>query len=78
MSGSPKTRPGNIAQGQGRVFASPHEGFLSLMIASARGKQLELEATEDPDLERLIGAHRHEPRTLEPSAACTGWAGELA
>jgi hypothetical protein len=82
MSGSIKIGLGNlggdIAQGQDRVLASPYEGFSSLVIASARGKQLELEDAEDPDLERFIGAYRHGPKSPEPGAACTSAAEEQA
>ena len=82
MSGGIKTGLGvlgdDIAQGQDRVLASPYEGLPSPVIAVARGKQLELEGIDDPDLEWFIGAYRQGSQTPEPGTACISGVGELA
>ena len=83
MSGSIKTGfgvlGGDFAQGPGCVLASPYEGLLSPVIASARGKQLmELEDAGNPGFEQFIFDYRQGYSIPEPVAARTGGVGEPA
>jgi hypothetical protein len=66
----------DLVEGQDCVLASPYEGLLSLVVASAWGKQLSLEGVDETELERFIGAYRQGPQTPEPGASCTGGLGE--
>jgi hypothetical protein len=66
----------NLAQNQTYVLASPYPDLPSPVVASAWGKQVQLEDATDPDLERFIRAYRQGPQTPEPGAACTGGVGE--
>ncbi len=54
------------------MLASPYPGLDSPIVASAWGKQLELEDADSPDLERFIRAYRQGPQTPELGATCTG------
>ena len=71
-----RNRIREIVSGQDCVLASPFLGLDAPVVASAWGKQLELEGADDPDLERFIDAYRQGPQTPEPGAACTGGMGE--
>jgi hypothetical protein len=66
----------DMAESQNYVLVSPYEGLSSPVVATAWGKQLQLDGAEDPDLERFIGAYRQGPDTPEPGAACTGGVGQ--
>src|SRR5829696_4505925 len=65
----------NIAQSQSYILVSPYPGLESPVVASAWGKQVALDATDDPDLESFIKAYRVGPQTPEPGAVCTGGTG---
>ena len=65
----------DLAQSEDYVLVSPYPDLDSPVVASAWGKQLNLESAEDPDLERFIGAYSQGPQTPEPGAACTGGIG---
>jgi hypothetical protein len=60
------------------VLASPYPDLPAPVVASAWGKQLTLEAADDPGLERFVGAFRQGSQTPEPGAACTGGLGDPA
>ena len=68
----------DLVEGQNCVLASPYEGLLSPVVASAWGKQQRLDGADDPDLERFIGAYRQGPQTPEPGAGRTGGVGNPA
>lgn len=53
----------DLVEGQDCVLASPYEGLLSPVVASAWGKQLSLEGVNETELERFIGAYRQGPQT---------------
>ncbi len=61
-----------LVEGQTCILASPYPGLESPIVASAWGKQLELEDADSPDLERFIRAYRQGPQTPELGATCTG------
>ena len=65
----------DLAQSNDYVLVSPYPDLDSPVVASAWGKQLNLESAEDPDLEQFIGAYSQGPQTPEPGAACTGGIG---
>jgi Protein of unknown function (DUF3105) len=68
----------DLAQNQTYILVSPYEDLPSPVVATAWGKQLQLESADDPDLEGFIGAFRQGPDTPEPGAACTGGIGQPA
>jgi predicted small secreted protein len=57
------------------VLASPYPGLPAPVVASAWGKQLRLNSTNDPRLEQFVGAYRQGPQTPEPGAPCRGGVG---
>jgi hypothetical protein len=66
----------DLAQSGDYLLVSPYPDLDSPVVASAWGKQLNLESAEDPDLERFIGSYSQGPQTPEPGAACTGGIGD--
>ncbi|MBA3610128.1 MAG: DUF3105 domain-containing protein [Rubrobacter sp.] len=58
------------------LLVSPMEDLPSPVVASAWGKQVQLEDAENEDLDKFIRAFREGPQTPEPGAACTGGVGE--
>jgi uncharacterized protein DUF3105 len=66
----------DLAQNQTYILVSPYEDLPSPVVATAWGKQLQLDSADDPDLERFVGAFRQGPDTPEPGAACTGGIGQ--
>lgn len=58
------------------LLVSPMEDLPSPVVASAWGKQVQLEDAESEDLDRFIRAFAEGPQTPEPGAACTGGVGE--
>jgi hypothetical protein len=68
----------DLAESQTYILVSPYPGLDSPVVASAWGKQLQLESADDPALEQFISAYRQGPQTPEPGAACTGGTGQPA
>lgn len=66
----------DLAQNGDYILVSPYPDLDSPLVASAWGKQLELESADDPALEQFIGAYREGPQTPEPGATCTGGTGQ--
>ena len=67
-----------LVGGQECMLASPYESLDVPVVASAWGRQLQLDSADDPNLEQFISAFRRGPQTPEPGAACTGGVGEPA
>jgi hypothetical protein len=61
-----------IVESQDCVLASPYPDLSTPVVASAWGKQLQLQSAEDPNLQEFIRAYRKGPQTPEPGASCTG------
>ena len=57
------------------ILASPYPGLPAPVVASAWGKQLRLNSTNDPRLEQFVRAYRQGPQTPEPGAPCRGGVG---
>jgi predicted small secreted protein len=57
------------------VLASPYPGLPAPLVASAWGKQLRLNSTNDPRLEQFVRAYRQGPQTPEPGAPWRGGVG---
>jgi hypothetical protein len=57
------------------VLASPFRDLGSPIVASAWGKQLKLDSTDDPRLEQFIRAFRQGPQTPEKGSPCSGGVG---
>lgn len=66
----------DVANSGDCVLVSPYPDLGSPVVASAWGKQIELESAEDPALNRFIGTYLRGEQTPEPGAACTGGVGE--
>ena len=64
-----------LAQSQSYTLVSPYSDLPSPVVASAWGKQLQLENSEDPDLERFVRAYSQGPQTPEPGAPFYGGIG---
>lgn len=54
------------------MLASPYKGLPSPVVASAWGKQLQLNSADDPALKQFIKFYLQGPQTPEPGAPCTG------
>jgi hypothetical protein len=57
------------------VLVSPYPDLPAPVVASAWGKQLQLDSANDPRLEQFVSAFREGPQTPEPGAPCTGGTG---
>jgi predicted small secreted protein len=57
------------------VLASPYPGLPAPVVASAWGKQLRLNSTNDPRLEQFVSTYSQGPQNPEPGAPCTGGMG---
>ena len=64
------------ATNQTYLLVSPMKDLPSPVVASAWGKQVQLESADSPDLDRFIRAYRQGSQTPEPGAACTGGVGQ--
>ena len=66
----------NLAHDNTYVLVSPYPDSPAPIVASAWGKQLELNSANDPRLQQFVSAFREGPQTPEPDAPCTGGTGE--
>jgi hypothetical protein len=65
----------DLANSRDCVLVSPYQDLDSPVVASAWGKQLQLDGADDPALDRFVGAYLQGPQTPEPGATCTGGVG---
>ena len=62
-----------LASSQSHILVSPWAGELPApVVASAWGRQLNLDSAADPRLAEFVRAFRIGPQTPEPGAPCTG------
>jgi hypothetical protein len=61
-----------VVESQDCLLASPYPYLPAPVVASAWGKQLQLEDVDDPNLQEFIRIYRKGPQTPEPGASCTG------
>jgi len=61
-----------IVESQDCLLASPYPDLPTPVVASAWGKQLQLQSMDDPGLREFIRSYRKGPQTPEPGASCTG------
>lgn len=66
----------NLAHDNSYVLVSPFPDSPAPVVASAWGKQLQLDSATDPRLEQFVSAFREGPQTPEPGAPCTNGTGE--
>ncbi len=64
-----------LAHGQTYILVSPYPDLPAPVVASAWGKQVQLDSANDPRLNQFVKAFRLGPQTPEPGAACTGGIG---
>lgn len=64
-----------LANDNAYVLASPYPDLPSPVVASAWGKQLQLDSAGDPRLKQFVSAFEQGPQTPEPGAVCTGGTG---
>lgn len=62
----------NLAESQSYVLVSPMEGIPTPVVASAWGRQIQLESADDPRLDQFVRSFRLNPEAPEPGAACGG------
>ena len=72
LSQNQKEQLKQLVESQDCLMASPYPGLPAPVVASAWGKQLQLQSVEDPNLQEFISAFRKGPQTPEPGAPCTG------
>jgi hypothetical protein len=59
-----------LAQTGDHILISQYEGLPSPIVASAWGKQLQLQSVSDPELKRFVDFFESGPQTPEPGATC--------
>jgi hypothetical protein len=64
-----------LANNNAYVLASPYPDLPSPVVASAWGKQLQLDSADASSLKRFVSAFEQGPQTPEPGAVCTGGTG---
>ncbi len=57
---------------QSHVLVSPYPGLPAPVVASAWGRQVQLESADDPRLQQFLTQFRQGPQTPEPGASCDG------
>lgn len=62
-------------KGKDYLDLTPYPGLPTPVVASAWGKQLQLQTASDPRLAKFISTYRKGPQTPEPGAPCTGGTG---
>jgi hypothetical protein len=65
----------NLAHDNTYILVSPYPDLPTPIVASAWGKQLQLDSANDPRLEQFVSAFREGPQTPEPGAPCTNGTG---
>jgi hypothetical protein len=63
---------------KGKVLASKFDGLPTPVVASAWGKQLQLQSADDPRLAQFVKYFADGPQTPEPGATCSGGTSETA
>ncbi|MDQ6927455.1 MAG: DUF3105 domain-containing protein [Actinomycetota bacterium] len=63
-----------LATDQTYILVSPWPGLSGPIVASAWGKQVQLESATDPRLAEFVRQFRESPKAPEPGAACVGGA----
>lgn len=64
-----------LANNNTHVLASPYPSLPSPVVASAWGKQLQLDSADDSRLKQFVRSFKQGPQTPEPGAVCTGGTG---
>lgn len=62
----------NLAENQSFILVSPMEGIPSPIVASAWGRQIQLDAADDERLDQFIRTFRLSSEAPEPGASCAG------
>jgi hypothetical protein len=66
----------DLAAQQSYILVSPMDDLPSPVVASAWGRQLQLDSADDERLDQFIRRFRLSPEAPEPGAACTGGTSE--
>lgn len=66
----------DVLGGLPHVLVSPAADIPAPAVATAWGRQLQLDGIEDPRLEQFLRAFVQGPQTPEPGAPCTGGVGQ--
>ena len=64
-----------LARGQTYILVSPYPNLPASVVASAWGKQVQLDSASDSRLNQFVKSFRLGPQTPEPGAVCTGGTG---
>lgn len=62
----------SLAEGTTYILVSQYPDLPTPVVASAWGKQLQLQTVDDPALDAFVRTYRQGPQALEPGASCTG------
>lgn len=65
-----------LAGGETHVLVTPFEGLEVPVVASAWGRQLQLNDADDPRLDAFVQAFQQGPQTPELGASCSGAVGD--
>lgn len=65
----------SLVRNQTYVDLTPYPDLRSPVVASAWGKQLQVDSADDPRLVTFISTYRQSPQSPEPGAPCTGGTG---
>ena len=65
-----------LAEGQSHSLMAPYPGLTSPVVMTAWGKQLAVDAVDDPRIEEFIEDFQEGPQTPEPGAPCDGGIGD--
>ena len=61
-----------LAESQSFILVSPMEGIPAPVVASAWGRQLQLDSADDEGLQQFVRSFRLSPGAPEPGASCSG------
>jgi len=62
----------DIAATSDHILVSQYAGLPSPVVATAWGKQLQLQSVNDPELKQFVAFFVNGPQTPEPGATCSG------
>jgi hypothetical protein len=68
----------SLAQDQSFILVSPMDGIPAPVVASAWGRQLQLNTADDERLQQFVRSFRLSPQAPEPGASCAGGTSETA
>jgi Protein of unknown function (DUF3105) len=65
-----------LATGQSHILVAPYPGLSSPIVLTAWGRQLAVDAADDPRIEQFVEAFQEGPQAPEQGSSCDGALGE--